>query len=53
MHTHLAHTVAKWWLPDDVVFVQDLPHYATGKVRKDVLRTHYAATASAKKASLT
>jgi fatty-acyl-CoA synthase len=53
LHTHLAHTVAKWWLPDDVVFVQDLPHYATGKVRKDVLRTHYAATASAKKASLT
>jgi acyl-CoA synthetase (AMP-forming)/AMP-acid ligase II len=53
LQAHLARTVAKWWLPDDVVFVEDLPHYATGKVRKDVLRTHHAAAASAKKASLT
>ncbi len=53
LHAHLAHAVAKWWLPDEVVFVDDLPHYATGKVRKDVLRTRHAAAASAKKASLT
>jgi fatty-acyl-CoA synthase len=48
LHAHLAPTVAKWWLPDEVLFVDELPHYATGKVRKDVLRTQYAAGASAK-----
>ena len=26
--------VAKWWLPDDVVFVEALPHTATGKLQK-------------------
>jgi len=26
--------VAKWWLPDDVVFVAELPHTATGKLSK-------------------
>lgn len=30
--------VAKWWLPDDVVFVHDLPHTATGKLSKLQLR---------------
>lgn len=30
--------VAKWWLPDDVVFVDELPHTATGKVLKTKLR---------------
>ncbi len=30
--------VAKWWLPDDVVFVDELPHTATGKVSKATLR---------------
>ena len=49
LRAHLAPTVAKWWLPDEVLFVNELPHYATGKVRKDVLRTQYAAGASAKK----
>jgi fatty-acyl-CoA synthase len=24
--------VAKWWIPDDVVFVESLPHTATGKL---------------------
>jgi fatty-acyl-CoA synthase len=51
LQAHLARTVAKWWLPDEVLFVDDLPHYATGKVMKDVLRSKYAAAASAKKAS--
>ena len=35
---HLAVEVAKWWLPDDVVFVDELPHTATGKVSKLKLR---------------
>ena len=26
--------VAKWWLPDDVVFVEAIPHTATGKILK-------------------
>ena len=35
--------VAKWWLPDDVTFVDALPHTATGKVSKRELRERYAA----------
>ncbi len=30
--------VAKWWLPDDVVFVEEIPHTATGKIQKTALR---------------
>jgi fatty-acyl-CoA synthase len=30
--------VAKWWLPDDVVFVEEIPHTATGKIQKTTLR---------------
>jgi fatty-acyl-CoA synthase len=30
--------VARWWLPDDVVFVDELPHTATGKLQKLKLR---------------
>jgi fatty-acyl-CoA synthase len=30
--------VAKWWIPDDVVFVGELPHTATGKLQKLRLR---------------
>jgi len=33
--------IAKWWLPDDVVVVDELPHTATGKVHKMVLREKY------------
>ncbi len=34
--------VAKWWIPDDVVFVNELPHTATGKLQKNKLREEYA-----------
>ncbi len=30
--------IAKWWTPDDVVFVEQLPHTATGKLLKTRLR---------------
>jgi fatty-acyl-CoA synthase len=30
--------VAKWWMPDDVVFVDSIPHTATGKILKTELR---------------
>ncbi len=35
---YLADHVVKWWLPDDIVFVDELPHTATGKVQKNTLR---------------
>uniref|UniRef100_UPI003FA53A50 AMP-binding enzyme n=1 Tax=Devosia sp. TaxID=1871048 RepID=UPI003FA53A50 len=34
----LTDKVARWWLPDDVVFVDELPHNATGKLHKLKLR---------------
>ncbi len=34
--------VARWWLPDDVVFVAEIPHTATGKIRKRTLREQFA-----------
>jgi fatty-acyl-CoA synthase len=33
--------VAKWWLPDDVAFVSEIPHTATGKIQKTVLREQF------------
>ena len=35
---YLAGRIAKWWLPDDVLFVNELPHTATGKLLKTKLR---------------
>jgi fatty-acyl-CoA synthase len=37
----LAGKVAKWWVPDDVVFVESLPVGGTGKVQKGDLRKQY------------
>lgn len=34
--------VAKWWIPDDVVFVDAIPHTATGKIKKTELRRQFA-----------
>ncbi|WP_119679957.1 long-chain-fatty-acid--CoA ligase [Indioceanicola profundi] len=39
---YLERHVAKWWLPDDIVFVDDLPHSATGKLLKVELRRRFA-----------
>ena len=33
--------IAKWWMPDDVVFVGELPHTATGKLSKLTLRQQF------------
>ena len=33
--------IAKWWLPDEVIFVESLPHTATGKLLKRQLRDDY------------
>ncbi|WP_295530749.1 long-chain-fatty-acid--CoA ligase [uncultured Pseudacidovorax sp.] len=37
----LSTRIAKWWLPDDVVVVPELPHTATGKLLKTRLREQY------------
>jgi acyl-CoA synthetase (AMP-forming)/AMP-acid ligase II len=38
---YLADKVPRWWLPDDVIFVNQLPHTATGKLFKVELRKQY------------
>ncbi|WP_372658586.1 3-(methylthio)propionyl-CoA ligase [Hydrogenophaga sp.] len=38
---YLSTRIAKWWLPDDVVFVDSLPHTATGKLLKTKLREQF------------
>ncbi len=37
----LSGKIAKWWMPDDVIFVETLPHTATGKLLKTELRAKY------------
>ena len=37
----MAGKVAKWWLPDDVAFVDEIPHTATGKIQKTRLRERF------------
>ncbi|HSF12225.1 MAG TPA: long-chain fatty acid--CoA ligase, partial [Erythrobacter sp.] len=39
---HLKPLIAKWWLPDAVEFVDDIPHTATGKISKKDLRDRFA-----------
>jgi fatty-acyl-CoA synthase len=33
--------IAKWWMPDDVAFVAEIPHTATGKIQKTALRAQF------------
>ena len=37
----LEDKIVKWWMPDDVVFVDALPHTATGKLLKTKLREQF------------
>jgi fatty-acyl-CoA synthase len=39
---YLDGRIAKWWMPDDVAFVSDIPHTATGKIQKIALREQFA-----------
>ena len=41
IRAHLGGHVAKWWLPDEILFVDSLPHTATGKLLKTALRDQY------------
>ncbi len=34
--------IAKWWMPDDVAFVEEIPHTATGKIKKTTLREQFS-----------
>ncbi|MBV9530555.1 MAG: fatty-acid--CoA ligase [Bradyrhizobium sp.] len=33
--------IAKWWMPDDIAFVDGIPHTATGKILKTALREQF------------
>ncbi len=37
----LQNKIAKWWIPDDIIFVESLPYTATGKIKKIDLKEHY------------
>lgn len=39
---HLSQRVAKWWLPDEIVFIDEIPKTGTGKFDKKVVRDRYA-----------
>jgi fatty-acyl-CoA synthase len=37
----LAERIVKWWMPDRVLFVDELPHTGTGKIQKVALRAQF------------
>jgi 3-(methylthio)propionyl---CoA ligase len=39
--TYLTERMAKWWVPEDVIFLESLPVGGTGKVQKALLREKY------------
>jgi fatty-acyl-CoA synthase len=39
--TFMQGKIAKWWMPDDVAFVDEIPHTATGKIQKTTLREQF------------
>jgi len=41
LRTYLGKHVAKWWVPDEVAFVDELPHTGTGKISKKDLRDRF------------
>ena len=38
---HMQGKIARWWMPDDVAFVDEIPHTATGKISKMALRERF------------
>lgn len=38
---YLRTRIASWWMPDDVVFIEEMPMTATGKIRKTSLREKF------------
>ena len=41
IYEFLAGKIAKWWTPDDILIVDELPHTGTGKLIKNELRKQY------------
>jgi fatty-acyl-CoA synthase len=33
--------IAKWWMPDEVIFIPEIPHTATGKISKKTIRDQF------------
>lgn len=42
LHTFLLERVAKWWLPDEVAYVDEIPKTSVGKLDKKVMRADLA-----------
>ncbi len=40
--SYLEGKIAKWWMPDDVAFIDEIPHTATGKIQKLTLRDQFS-----------
>jgi acyl-CoA synthetase (AMP-forming)/AMP-acid ligase II len=49
---HLEDRIAKWWMPDDIVFIDALSYGATGKIQKMELRHRFAGHYSSSARSL-
>ncbi len=43
LQAHLSGRVAKWWLPDEFAFIEEVPKTSVGKFDKKVLRAHLQA----------
>lgn len=41
VRSYLAPRIAKWWMPDAIEFVDEIPHTATGKIQKVALRERF------------
>ena len=41
IRAHLSSHIAKWWMPDAIEFVDDIPHTGTGKISKKDLRERF------------
>ena len=42
IRAYLTDKIAKWWMPDAIEFVDEIPHTATGKIQKTTLRERFA-----------
>ncbi len=42
IRAYLSDKIAKWWMPDAIEFVDEIPHTATGKIQKVALRQQFA-----------
>jgi acyl-CoA synthetase (AMP-forming)/AMP-acid ligase II len=41
IRAYLSDKIAKWWMPDAIAFVDEIPHTATGKIQKVTLRQQF------------